>query len=184
MWQCLLCAHTFTQPKRISQHCSLDSHKIDGRKVASKERLSLRIGKSPTDPFFADNGALKCNMPSSSQHRKNVRPFNDEYGLFFDNTERAVMARAALLHFMLRRRMIPYPWWVLGAEAARCYEQAPGGKFIAKPTKPLGLEQQNLLRKLFLMGVGEKEFLKQLDEVAEETGAAAEKKRRRCMAPA
>ncbi len=44
--------------------------------------------------------------------------------------------------------MIPHQWWILAAEAVRCYELLEGGA-LRKPTRPMSLKQKDLLRKLF-----------------------------------
>ena len=79
-------------------------------------------GQSPSLPFFADKGA-----PSDQQHRKN-KPLKcdplDKLGHYINNTNEAVLARAALLQLIRRGYMIAHQWWILAAEAVRCFEQS------------------------------------------------------------
>ena len=55
----------------------------------------------------------------------------------YDNSATAALARAAVLHFMLKGYMMRFKWWILASEAVRCFEQAPEGRPFPIPTGSL-----------------------------------------------
>ena len=67
----------------------------------------------------------------------------------YDNSATAALARAAVLHFMLKGYMMRYRWWVLAAEAIRCFEQAPEGRPFLVPTRTMSNKQEKLSQDLF-----------------------------------
>ena len=81
----------------------------------------------------------------------------------YDNSATAALARAAVLHFMLKGYMMRFKWWILASEAVRCFEQAPEGRSFPIPTKSLSCKLEKSIENLFDVQPEEK-FLQELSQ--------------------
>ena len=95
--------------------------------------------------------------------------------------ERAGWIRAALLYLMLRGRMVKFKWWILAAQAVKCYEQATGGKtFPVNAKTPMSVTEKKLLNDLYHWDIKcEEEFLKRLNTKDSDTSKILTNKKAR-----
>ena len=107
----------------------------------------MNPNESPKEPFFADKLELVIESINRQKFQCKKNIVNSEYG--YDNSVTAALARAAVLHFMLKGYMMRYRWWVLAAEAIRCFEQAPEGRPFPVPTRTMSKKQEKLIQDLF-----------------------------------
>ena len=67
------------------------------------------------------------------------------------------LARAALLRMMLLGYTLPVLWWIVAAEAARCFE-LHYGCYMKKPTIPLPRAVGLRVRQLFDLSLSEEQY--------------------------
>ena len=81
--------------------------------------------------------------------------------------------------------MVKHQWWILAAEAVRCYEQAAGGKkFPVSAKTPMSITEKQLLFNLFYWEIrSEEEFLERLNANDTDTAAILTNKKARYFHP-
>ena len=150
--------------KRIREHCSVEARKHDLRMNVNTDALKIDAGQSPTHPFFGDilHEIVGEGVENDPAQKKLQIKFRNTSG---ENTERTDWIRAALLYLMLRGRMVKRKWWILAAEAVKCYEQTTGGKTFPVDAKtPMSIIEKKILNDLYHWDIkSEEEFLSRLN---------------------
>ena len=86
---------------------------------------------------------------------------------------------------MLRGRMVKFKWWIIAAEAVKCYEQTTGGKtFPVSAKTPMSSSEKKILNDLYHWDIKcEEEFLDRLNANDSDTAKILANKKARYFRP-